>query len=78
MAKALKETKPTVRFTEYDLRAKVAYDNESERARQLLVMLLQLLLIEFIEENQKLLRQRHVKRVSKSTLSYYHLIAQWR
>lgn len=36
MNKALKETKLTDRFTEHDLRAKVASDIESEHARQLL------------------------------------------
>lgn len=36
MDKALKETKLTERFTEHDLRAKVASDLESEHARQLL------------------------------------------
>ncbi len=36
MTKALKETQLVERFTEHDLRAKVASDNESERARQLL------------------------------------------
>jgi integrase len=36
MAKALKETKLMEKFTEHDLRVKVASDNESERARQLL------------------------------------------
>jgi len=36
MAKALKETDLEVRFTEHDLRAKVASDNETERAKQLL------------------------------------------
>lgn len=36
MNKALKETKLQQRFTERDLRAKVASDTESEHARQLL------------------------------------------
>ena len=36
MAKALKETDLIERFTEHDLRAKVASDNDSERAKQLL------------------------------------------
>jgi len=36
MAKALKETDLRERFTEHDLRAKVASDNETERAKQLL------------------------------------------
>lgn len=36
MAKALKETKLTERFTEHDLRAKVASDNDINRAQQLL------------------------------------------
>jgi integrase len=36
MAKVLSQTKVTERFTEHDLRAKVASDTDSEHARQLL------------------------------------------